>query len=88
MYTRIIFYSSIILGAVVLGFIALVTSFVWLPALFLSLPFLAFGYFLFRYTNVFSPAIKTYWRVFFDFLSWYYPGKDLTHLNAGYADIS
>ena len=29
-----------------------------------------------------------YWRGFFDFLSWYYQGKDLTHLNAGYADIS
>ena len=52
MYTRVIFYSSILIGAAVLGFLALVTSFVWLPALFLSLPFLAFGYFLFRYTNV------------------------------------
>lgn len=29
-----------------------------------------------------------YWRLSFDFMSWYYQGKDLTHLNAGYADIS
>lgn len=29
-----------------------------------------------------------YWRIIFDALSWYYPGKDLTFLDAGYADIS
>jgi len=88
MYTRAVFYSTVIISACVIGFIALVTSFVWVPALILSLPFLAIGYFLYRYTNVFSPAIKGYWRLFFDFLSWYYPGKDFTIMNAGYADIS
>jgi len=82
------FYSALILGGLALAFIAMITSVIWVPMLFLSLPFLAIGYMLYKYTNVFSPAIKMYWRMFFDFLSWYYPGKDLTLLNGGYADIS
>ena len=54
-YTRVIFYLAVFLGAISLGFLALITSVVWVPMLFLSLPFLAIGYFLYRYTNVLVP---------------------------------
>lgn len=51
-YTRVIFYLAVFFTVSTLGFFALLTSFVWVPALFLSLPFLAFGYLLYKYTNV------------------------------------
>ena len=37
--------------------------------------------------KVFNPLIKLYWRFTFAFLTLWYPGKELTLLNVGYADM-
>jgi CHASE2 domain-containing sensor protein len=52
MYTRIAFYAGIALTVCLLGFIALVTSPIWVPAMFLSLPLIVFGYIIWKYTKV------------------------------------
>eukprot|EP00347_Sterkiella_histriomuscorum_P012583 403368011 len=68
------------------GFIALITSPIWITMAVLSSPFIIAGVLLFMYTDTFNPIIKFLIRQFFELYTSNYQKNDLTFLNGGYAD--
>eukprot|EP00347_Sterkiella_histriomuscorum_P007691 403347941 len=72
---------------ILFGFIALITSPIWITLVVLSSPFIIAGVLLFMYTDAFSPLQRFWFKFVFSLYTQHYQKNDQIFLNAGYAEL-